>query len=317
MPDPIKLEKAELHELDDKGNPTSSKANWVKVQFNPETLKISFANAVVPPANPPATPAPAGDQSGNSSIQYVGRGTTKLSVQLWYDVTALASSGGAGAEQSGSLGASIGGSLGAGGAGGSFGAGLGGSGGVSGGGANGGTNPAPNGGDSGASPAAAAGVDDVQAMTDKVLYYLKPIQDKADKTKYKPPSVSFVWGSFKFDGIMESIEQSLEYFDPSGKPLRASLSISMSRQDIVSTYNPKANKQAGTSGQSTPGTNAMTPASAGDSLQSLAASIGQRDNWQSIAQANGIENPRQLAPGQLIDMSARSDNPGGSLSFGG
>ncbi len=293
MPEPTKLEKAELHELDDKGNPTQSKEHWVKVQFNPETLKISFSNAVVPPANPPANPPPAGDQSGNSSIQYVGRGTTKLTVQLWYDVTALASSGGAGAEQGGSLGASIGGSLGLGG--GSFSAGVGGSGGAGGGG--------------GASPAGEAGVDDVQSMTDKVLYFIKPIQDKTDKTKYKPPSISFVWGSFKFDGIMESLEQSLEYFDPNGKPLRASLTMSLTRQDIVSTYNPKANNQAGTSGASTPGTNTLTPAKAGDSLQSLASSLGQRDNWQSIAAANGIENPRQLAPGQLIDMSARVSFP--------
>jgi hypothetical protein len=50
----------------------------------------------------------------------------------------------------------------------------------------------------------------------------------------------------------------------------------------------------------------MTPARSGDTVQGLASSAGQRNNWQSIAAANGIENPRQLDPGQLIDLSARA-----------
>jgi hypothetical protein len=37
----------------------------------------------------------------------------------------------------------------------------------------------------------------------------------------------------------------------------------------------------------------------------MAASQGKGDDWQSIAQANNIENPRRLQPGQLIDMNAR------------
>jgi hypothetical protein len=253
MPDATKLEKAELQELDEDGQPTGDKSHWVKVQFNPETLKVSYSNAVVPPANPPTNAPPSGDQRGNAAIQFVGKGTTKLSVQLWYDVTALDASSGSGTSGMG-------------------------------GGAGGG-----------------AAVDDVQQITQKVVYFITPLQDPADATKYKPPSVSFVWGTFKFDGIMESLEQSLEYFDPDGKPLRASMSINLTRQEIVSTY--KARK-AGSSGASTPGTKAMTPAKSGDTLQGLASGMGQGDNWQAIAEANDIENPRQLSPGQLIDMSA-------------
>jgi hypothetical protein len=257
MPDATKLEKAELRELDDKGQSTSDKSHWVEVQFNPETLKVSYSNAVVPPSNPPAKPPPAGNKNGNSSIQFVGKGATKLSVQLWYDVTAL---GAAGSGTSG-----VGGGAGGGGP-----------------------------------------VDDVQQITQKVVYFITPLQDKTDSTIYKPPSVSFVWGTFKFDGIMESLEQSLEYFDPSGKPLRASMSISLTRQEIVSTYNAEGSGKAGSSGAATPGTKAMTPAKSGDTLQGLASSAGQRDNWQAIAEANDIENPRLLAPGQLIDMSAKA-----------
>jgi hypothetical protein len=38
-------------------------------------------------------------------------------------------------------------------------------------------------------------------------------------------------------------------------------------------------------------------------LQSIAAQAGMGDNWQAIASANGIENPRILAPGQLINLN--------------
>jgi hypothetical protein len=48
------------------------------------------------------------------------------------------------------------------------------------------------------------------------------------------------------------------------------------------------------------------------------ASFGADADWQSIATANGIENPRLLQPGQLINMNARasaSTSTGASASF--
>ena len=50
------------------------------------------------------------------------------------------------------------------------------------------------------------------------------------------------------------------------------------------------------------GTKPLTPAPAGSTVQSLADHEGQGANWQAIAAANNIENPRLLAPGQLIDL---------------
>jgi hypothetical protein len=80
MPDSQKLEKAELHELDaDFKNEINPDKNC-KVQFNPESLKVSFANQV-------ATPSGAGDQKGTPARQFVGAGTTKLALTLWFDVS--------------------------------------------------------------------------------------------------------------------------------------------------------------------------------------------------------------------------------------
>jgi hypothetical protein len=39
-------------------------------------------------------------------------------------------------------------------------------------------------------------------------------------------------------------------------------------------------------------------------VQNIADSQGKGDNWQDIATANNIENPRMLQPGQLLDMNA-------------
>ena len=41
----------------------------------------------------------------------------------------------------------------------------------------------------------------------------------------------------------------------------------------------------------------------------MAASQGKGDNWQAIAAANNIENPRFLQPGQLIDLDAKLPQP--------
>jgi nucleoid-associated protein YgaU len=38
-------------------------------------------------------------------------------------------------------------------------------------------------------------------------------------------------------------------------------------------------------------------------LQGLTNNLGSSASWQSIAAANNIENPRLLAPGQLIDLN--------------
>ena len=76
------LAKAELRQLDAKFEHEIERSNWCKVQFNPESLKVSFANQLVQPAG-------AGDQTGPPARQFVGAGTTKLALTLWFDVTSL------------------------------------------------------------------------------------------------------------------------------------------------------------------------------------------------------------------------------------
>lgn len=246
MPDVPQLAKAELRELDAKFTKTINNDKATKVQFNPDSLKVSFANQV-------ASPSGSGDQNGPQARQFVGAGTTKLSVTLYFDVM-------------------------------------------------------------GELPQGLAPVNDVRKLTERVAYFITPIgEPKANPKKFIPPAVRFIWGSFQFDGIMESMEETLELFSFEGRPLRASVAIALTHQKITAfTFNAANDPPATTRrGGPAPGTSPVTEAPAGSSVQSLAAnqpSGGSGADWQSIAQANGIENPRMLKPGQLIDLNPPNIN---------
>src|SRR5208337_2744250 len=76
------LAKAKLIELKQDFSGEKSGGASVTVQFNPETLKVTYANQIVQPQG--------GDQaSGTAGRQFVGAGTTKLALTLWFDVTAM------------------------------------------------------------------------------------------------------------------------------------------------------------------------------------------------------------------------------------
>lgn len=234
------LARAELHELKPDFSAELSGGKNVKVQFNPETLKVSFANQLVQPSS-------GGDQRGTPARQFVGAGTTKLALQLWFDVTAL--------------------------------------------------------------PPDQQAVKDVRKLTQDVAYFITPKEDSGGREKkYVPPAVRFLWGSFQFDGMLDSMEESLEFFSPDGRPLRASVSLALSQQKITAYSFRELGASGGPGGAgggtpATPGTKPLTPAAQGASVQSLAERQGVGGDWQAIARANGIENPRILTPGRLVDMN--------------
>src|SRR5215469_2882092 len=89
MPDATHLAKAQLRELDANFTNVINRENWITIQFNPETLQVSLANNVV-------TPDGGGSQTGTPAMQFVGAGTTQLTVQAWFDVTVPSFAGSSG-----------------------------------------------------------------------------------------------------------------------------------------------------------------------------------------------------------------------------
>jgi len=140
-------------------------------------------------------------------------------------------------------------------------------------------------------------------MTEKITYFITPKETPPKSKKFIPPGVRFIWGSFQFDGLMESLEESLEFFSSDGVPLRASMALNLTQQKIDQYKFPKVES----SKRELPGTRPLTVVlsdlPSGSTVQGLAARQGKGDDWQAIAAANGIENPRKLLPGQFLDMN--------------
>lgn len=238
MPEPVNVTKAVLTEIwwDTKQNelpasPTGKTPKKFEVQFNPASLKLSYSNQTS-----------GGDGGKPDATQHTARSSTKLSLELWFDVT-LAVAGGRVSK-----------------------------------------------GDSANKP-------DVRALTQEVAYFLVPQQsDSKNADITAPPGIKFNWGSFEFKGIMDSMDETIDHFSPDGLPLRASVSISISRQKIEYKPSPLLSQP------SAPGTQPLQAANLGDSLQQMAAKAGV-SNWQGIATANNIDNPRQLGAGTLLNFS--------------
>ena len=147
MPEPPKLAKATLQEIRwnkkgdvEKKNVKGTDTTPVTVQFNPATLKVNYANQKA-----------GGDQPSGSPVQFVGKGTTKLSLELWFDTTVTDTKG----------------------------------------------------------PGKA---DDVRLKTREIFNFMKPTPGTGkNKKQFVPPGVRFLWGSFKFDGIVESLEETPDF----------------------------------------------------------------------------------------------------------
>jgi len=249
------LVKARLQQIAwDKNNKATDvkNAKEVTVQFNPDSLKVSLSNQMS-----------GGDQSGGSAIQFVGAGSTKLSFDLWFDVT----------------------------------------------------NPENN-----KRPVDGVIPDDVRMLTAEVGFFMTPEPNPKDKKKFIPPGVRFLWGRFLFEGIMESLNEEISYFSEDGRPLRAKLSVSLMRQEIqfrAKEVQEEDRAVAGTASSRSHAKKKVAPdeSKQGDTVQHMAGEAGNSESWPAVAAANGIENPRFIAPGTVLDMSAAAGISAGA-SFG-
>ena len=239
MPEPTILAKAQMIEMAPDLQQEASEGKLVNVQFNPESLKVTYSNQVV-------TPNDQGGQLGTASLQQVGKGSTKLAVQLWFDVN---------------------------------------------------------------HPITGAAPEDVREMTGQVTYFITPKGNGKNPETFLIPALKFHWGRFSFIGVMEGMEETIELFSNDGRPLRSTVSFTLAQQEILafnSGQGPRLPATATAAGSKPVGTAPLTPATSGDTLQSLADRSGQGADWQGIAAANGIENPRLLAPGQLVNINTSS-----------
>ncbi|MCI0576990.1 MAG: LysM peptidoglycan-binding domain-containing protein [Chloroflexi bacterium] len=197
----------------------------VEVQFNPETLKLSFANQNT-----------GGDQPNGGSAQNVGNLTSQLSVDLLFDTT-----------EDGS---------------------------------------------------------DVREKTKEVARFMMPKEGDTNRT---PPRTRFQWGTFIFEGIIDGLGETLEYFSAEGVPMRAAISLTIKSDNIVFLIDKikGAGRRRPAPAEGIGATSPLNAARPGDSLQRLAGRAGLSADWKAIAGANGIDDPLRLPAGALINLNVR------------
>ena len=73
---------------------------------------------------------------------------------------------------------------------------------------------------------------DVRQHTGQMAKLMEP--GEPQRNRGAPPSVvRFEWGSFSFQGLVESYKETLDFFSPNGVPLRASINLTLASQEQV------------------------------------------------------------------------------------
>ncbi len=135
-------------------------------------------------------------------------------------------------------------------------------------------------------------LDDVRTKYTDKLRGLMKINDKL----HAPPIVRFTWDKQVFLGVMVSLAITYQLFTEKGVPLRAKLAV------VLQEYRPAAVQLKETKKQS-PNVEKAYTVRRGETLSSIAGAV-YRDptQWRVIAAANGIQDPRDLAPGTALHI---------------
>jgi hypothetical protein len=126
---------------------------------------------------------------------------------------------------------------------------------------------------------------------------IDPTTTKHQKTQQsRPPFVKFVWGQmWSFKAVISSLSQRFTLFLPNGMPVRAIMDVTFQQVDEASL------KQNPTSGGGPPVERYIVRP--GDTVAGIAyAKYRDATQWRRIADANGLENPMQLIPGQELEI---------------
>ncbi len=158
------------------------------------------------------------------------------------------------------------------------------------------------------------GADVVQTITSKIVkaFVAPPAPDSAPAGKPVPANPClFLWGTFQFVGLVDSYNETLEFFSASGVPLRAAVSISLTESRYKISNVP----------QRTPGQ--AQPLPPGSQIGPALSSAGMDPtDWRGAALGAGMETPRFSASGGIdvgigasVSASATTSG-GGGFSIG-
>lgn len=146
---------------------------------------------------------------------------------------------------------------------------------------------------------------DVRTYTDRIARLMIVSVDDGDGKR--PPIVEVSWGDppagllnpdFPFKGVLLSLRQQFVLFAEQGFPVRAKLNLSfqeyLTPQELEQRFPRRGSFPART-----------YTLQQGDTLSGIAQTFWKKPReWRRIADANGIQDPRALAPGRVLVIPA-------------
>jgi hypothetical protein len=129
-------------------------------------------------------------------------------------------------------------------------------------------------------------------VTNKIveLFVAPPTADAGSNSQPIPANPClFLWGTFQFVGVVDSYNETLEFFSASGVPLRAAVSLSLSEN----RYKVTVDRQ-----ERLPGKMQSLPVGGQLGLALSNAGMDPTD-WRNTALANGMETPRSSGSGSI------------------
>ena len=152
--------------------------------------------------------------------------------------------------------------------------------------------------------------EDVRVHTDRIVALL----DKRSETQ-APPVLMFSIGRFAFRCVLTDAGQRFTMFRTDGTPVRSFVSVRLQEYVTVATEierglffgSPTVSAAVTAVGRSViSGGATVHTTSQGDTLQGLAAALlGDPALWRDIADANGIDDPLNIAPGTRLVIPPR------------
>lgn len=134
---------------------------------------------------------------------------------------------------------------------------------------------------------------DVSAITKEIAQAVSIVG-----SLHRPPKVTFKWGSLNFEGVITKVNHTYTMFTESGMPVRAKVNLT-----FKSLISPEDSKRA--SPFESPDRSKYRTIMEGMQLWNLAyTEYGDPGMWRVIAKENGIMNPLDIKPGQVVRLPA-------------
>jgi LysM repeat protein len=149
--------------------------------------------------------------------------------------------------------------------------------------------------------------DDVRKHLNK-LWKLVMIDEKNKNratNRARPPLCTFHWGpNWSFQAAITSLSVRYTLFREDGTPVRATASVTFQEgrdDEVQAQTNATASEQSG---------QRVRTVQAKDNLPLIAQQeYGDASQWRPIADANNLDNPRDIKPGQQLVIPPKSNSP--------